>query len=254
MIKSLNDRAAYHRRVQLCWEKNSEYWVSSPHRHVTDVGKFIVENVIRIASEAKKSKPTILDMGFGSAWLYQALRDRKFPCNYIGFDSNNYFISYARNKFSADKFCRFELVDVEEPLDIDIKADLIVNAFNLFELADLKQPMKIAYDLLFPGGRFMISTIDLTYLILAISKSWSEFFQNLRLYEELPGVKYAFQPIDFGDRASDILEYPSVLYSRDDYLTAAKNAGFLFASYKENVFTSKPVPKIYYHLEFEKGK
>jgi len=253
MIESIDDREAYRRRVHLCWEENSSYWLSNPLRHVTDVGEYIVENVIKICSEAQSSRPTIVDMGFGSAWLYTALRGRNFSCNYVGFDSNEIFVTHSRTKFADDKSCRFELVDLEEPIDIDVKADLVVNAFNFFELSDLQQPMKNAYDLLLPKGKLLISTIDCTYLILAISKSWPDFLNNLARYNKLPGVKYTFQPIDLGDGASSTLQYPSVLYSRDDFLAAAEKVGFHYESYKEGTFTCKTIPKIYFHLKLVKG-
>jgi 2-polyprenyl-3-methyl-5-hydroxy-6-metoxy-1,4-benzoquinol methylase len=253
MIDSIKDREEYRKKVRSSWKNNSNYWLSSELRHVTDVGEYIVKFVIEACKCFSVSKPTIIDMGFGNAWLYRALKDSNFMCNYIGIDSNEYFIHHARDLFSKDKFCRFELTDIEEPLDLDIKGHLVINAFNLFELSSIQQPMVNAYNMLFPGGQFLISTIDCTYLILAISSSWADFFHNLSEYEKLPGIKYAFQPIDLGDRASDSLEYPSVLYSREDYLNEAMRVGFNFSSYKENVFTSKPIPKIYYHLLFAKG-
>jgi len=251
MIQSLLNRDEYRRRVRKCWEENITYWLSSDLRHVTDVGDYIVDYIIKSCSTIEN--PTIIDMGFGSAWIYLALRKRNYLCKYIGLDSCEKFVSYAQNKFSSDDLCRFELIDLEEPIKLDVKGDFVINAFNLFELSDIQQPIKNAYDLLSQNGHFLISTIDSTYLILAVSSSWSEFLHNLDLYQNISGIKYAFQPIDLGDKASKTLEYPSVLYSREDYITAAKNVGFQIASYKEHVFTSKPIPKIYFHIDFVKG-
>lgn len=253
MIRSLKNRNAYRKRSRLCWSKNSTYWLSNPLRHVVDVGDYIADTVIRICSRSRSSKPTIVDMGFGSAWLYQALSRKGFSCYYIGFDSNEDFINYSLQQFATDKSCRFDLVDLEEPIDVNIRADLVVSAFSLFELSDLRQPMTNAFNLLLPNGHFLISTIDPTYLILAVSDSWPEFLENLARYETLPGTKYAFQPIDLGDKASNTLEYPSVLYSRYDYLSISRNVGFHFGSYKEHILTAKPIPKIYFHLELVKG-
>lgn len=71
------------------------------------------------------------------------------------------------------------------------------------------------------------------------------FVENLRAYETLPGVKYFFQPIDLGDKPSEKLVYPSVLYSFEDYLNAALRTGLRLGKYEELIFTTKPIPKIY---------
>lgn len=253
MIESLLDRETFRRQTRKSWKQNSSYWLSCPLRHVTDVGDYIVNKVINICNGKKNKKPTIVDMGFGNAWLCQALKKQAFSCNYVGIDSNEMFIEYALKKFYGDKSCRFELADLEEPLHIGVKADLVVYAFTLFELTELRQPLINAYNLLRPDGNLLISTIDSTYLILAVSNSWSDFLENLARYEKLPGIKYDFQSIDLGDKASNTLEYPSVLYSRDDYLKEAETIGFKFRSYKEHIFTAKPIPKVYFHIELIKG-
>jgi len=253
MIETLDDRESYRRRARACWQKNASYWLSNPLRHVADVGEYIIDRVIAACSKSNSPRPTIVDMGFGSAWVYDALRTRRFSCNYVGLDSTEQFVCHSRNSYATDEFCRFELTDLEEPVGIDVRADVVLNAFTFFELAQLQQPMMNAYKLLRPGGSLLVSTIDSTYLILAVSNSWDGFRDNLARYEKLPGTKYAFQPIDLGDRASSTLEYPSVLYSRDDYITAASSVGFRLTSYKEHIFTAKPIPKIYVHLELLKG-
>jgi hypothetical protein len=97
-----------------------------------------------------------------------------------------------------------------------------------------------------------MSTIDKTYLILALSRDWSEFHDNLRRYQELPGTKYGFQKIDLGTGVSDHLEYPSVLYSTQDYLEMARAHGMHLVDYVEHPFTSRAVPKVYCHLEFRR--
>lgn len=253
MIESLQDREAFRRRVRECWKRNSSYWLSSPLRQVNDVGNYIVDEVIRICSQTSRPRPSVIDLGFGNAWLYEALRRRAFVCDYVGLDYNEDFVAHARSRFGSDQLCRFELFDLEEPVCLDIKADVVVYAFTLFELTDLQQPMVNAYQLLTSGGSLLVSSIDNTYLILAVSNSLEEFYQNLTRYELLPGVKYTFQPIDLGDRSSSTLEYPSVLHSLEKYLSSARNAGFHFTAYKEHIFTSKPIPKVYIHLELTRA-
>lgn len=98
-----------------------------------------------------------------------------------------------------------------------------------------------------------MSTIDKTYLMLALSSDRKEFYGNLALYQELAGTKYGFQHIDMGAHVSETLEYPSVLYSTQDFIDAASEHGLNLVNYVEHPFTAKTVPKIYCHLEFQRA-
>jgi 2-polyprenyl-3-methyl-5-hydroxy-6-metoxy-1,4-benzoquinol methylase len=251
-MEVLNSISAYKCRRQSSWKKNSSYWLQGPLRHVVDVGDYIADEVVNMANGLGADRPTIVDMGFGDAWLLRYLTARGLKFQYIGIDSNEDFIVNARKTYGMRSDCEFILADLEEPCDFNFKADIVVNAFSFFELANLEQGMINARGILKDNGRLFVSTIDKTYLILANSKTWEEFLSNLREYNELKGVKYFFQPIDLGDKASEFLEYPAVLYSLDDYLSAAKRLGFRLNAYKEHIFTAKAVPKIYVHFELIK--
>jgi len=249
VIKTLNDINEFKKQKNNHWSKNAAYWLKGPLRHVVDIGEYIVDQILIKCSTISNKCPVIVDMGFGDAWLLKALIEKKCHCQYIGIDSNKVFFDNAQKLFKEYTWCGFKLMDLELPLDVDIKADVVVNSFTFFELADLKQGMENAFHLLKKEGSLFIATIDKTYLILAYSRNFEEFKTHLKEYEHLPGVKYFFQPIDLGDKASEILKYPSILYSLDDYFYYANKFGFRITNYKEHVFTAKPIPKIYIHFE-----
>lgn len=251
MIQSLNDTAEFRRHRALAWERNVNYWLGGPLRHVDDVGEYIVERVSELSRYTDRHQPLLVDMGFGSAWLLKALVERGLQCSYLGLDAVEAFVSRATKTYLHLSEAKFMVADLEFELDLGVRADLVVNAFNFFELCDLETAMGNASKHLKPGGTLLMSTIDKTYLILALSKDWDEFFENLRRYQELPGIKYEFQHIDMGSQVSETLEYPSVLYSAHDYIEAAKANGMHLVKYTEHVFTAKFVPKIYLHLEFQ---
>jgi SAM-dependent methyltransferase len=196
--------------------------------------------------------PVVVDMGCGNAWLLKALRDRRAEARYIGLDSNAEFIGFASGRYGTMDNARFVLADVEARVELPVEADVVVNAFNFFELYDLEQAMANVAMWLRPGGRLLVSTIDKTYLILALSRGWDEFYENLRLYQGLQGIKYGFQRIDLGTSVSETLEYPSVLYSTQDYIEMAQARGMQLVDYVEHPFTATTVPKIYCHLEFRR--
>jgi len=251
MIRSLTDIKEFQRRRALAWARNVEYWLNGPLRHVEDVGGYIVERVKDIGRQADAPRPLLIDMGFGSAWLLKAMLESGLKYSYLGLDAVEQFVWRASRTYQHVPDAKFLIADVETKLDLGVKADLVVNAFNFFELSELGTAMGNASRHLKPGGTLIMSTIDKTYLMLALSKDWRDFFENLRLYQELPGVKYEFQKIDMDSHVSETLEYPSVLYSAQDYIDAAKASGLRLVAYKEHVFTGKFVPKIYLHLEFE---
>lgn len=251
MIDTLDDALAYRRRRALAWERNIQYWLTGPLRHVTDVGSFIVERAATLCrTTTKLSDPLLIDMGFGDAWLLRALLETGTNHQYLGIDAVEAFVARANETYKACKCARFAVADLEENLQLNIAADVIVNAFNFFELSNLSLAMKNVAQNLRPGGTLLMSTIDKTYLILALSKDHDDFVGNLRRYQELPGTKYAFQQIDMDTHASEVLEYPSVLYSVEDYINAAKAHGLSLVSYTEHPFTAKAIPKIYFHMEF----
>lgn len=251
MIKCLSDPREFRLRRERAWLNNTNYWMRGPLRHVQDVGSYIVERTRSLANRAA-AIPIIVDMGLGDAWLLRALLQSDQPFEYVGLDVTQSFIDLAREEFRETAGARFERVDFEEENSMRLEADVVVNAFNFFELCNLDTAMANAARLLRTGGTLLVSTIDKTYLMLALSRDWADFFENLRLYERLEGTKYDFQPVDLGSGVSSHLEYPSVLYSADDYINTGARHGLMIRGYKEHAFTAKPVPKIYIHFEFVK--
>jgi len=251
MIEPLVDRSDFRKRVREAWAENSLYWLSEPLRHVVDVGDYIIERILALTGSSDECR--LIDMGCGDCWILERLIQSGTAIRYNGFDSNPEFVVAAQRRYRPYELVEFEAIDVEnEDPGREGRADLVVNSFNFFELADLEAAMRNVSRWLKPGGKLLMSTIDPTYLVLAVSKDWKTLHDNLRQLVEYPGVKFAFQKIDLGNGLSEVLEYPSVLHSREDFLVAANQAGLKFYDYKEHLFTHRAIPKIYYHMEFIK--
>lgn len=248
-IKSLIDPTDFKKRRKEAWEKNIIYWLKGPLRHVDDIGKDLVNNILKIIAENKIQNLRILDMGFGNAWLLEELLAQGIDFHYVGIDLNIGFVKNAKNKYSHLSFVDFVQGDLDEPFKLDFKADIVVNSFSFLEQYNLREGMANAYRYLSHKGSIIVATIDKTFLIFALSNTMKEFKENLSLYQTLPGVKYGFQPIDLGTYASKTLEYPSVLYSFDNYLKISSEFNLSLIDYREFVFTSKPIPKIYLIFE-----
>lgn len=248
IIEPMQDRAAFKERARKSWSENTRYWLEGPLRHVVDVGERIVERLDHVLPE----DGNVLDMGFGDGWLLRALRQRGFVGRYVGVDLNPSFVDSAKRRFSTDQAAEFFVGDFEGALPEEFASsfDVVTNCFNFFELADLSTGFRYVRSALVRDGKLVMTTIEPVYLIAAISHSLTEFLSLLRQNREGPHPNYFFQPIDLGDRASEDLEYPSVLHSVADYFRAGREHELHLAELLQWDYTHRPIPKIYLHLEF----
>lgn len=250
MIKSKLD---FKKENQIAWEQNTDYWLHNPLRQVEDTKTFFKQKL----AESIRPDMSIVDMGCGSGWLLEFLLELNIPFSYRGLDFNKKFVDYLQEKYSNIPFASFDYVDFEEPIE-DIyhnSADIVFNCFNFFETANLETAFENAAQILKPSGKLVIFTIEVTYLILAVSDSMEEFKTKLKIYEDIKGkgeVPYFFQNIDMGDSENRELKYASVLYSLDDYYKQAKKFKMIFNDYGEVVKTSKYLPKVYQYIVFKK--
>lgn len=252
-LETLINKEQFLARKKAAWEANTGYWLASSLRHVEDIGDFIVSRVEIALQESNEKRPLVVDMGFGNAWLLDKLLSRKLEFSYLGLDNHEGFLSYARDKYQSMQHARFEYADFEKPLPDELygNASILVNAFNFFELTDLTVPMRNAAKVIKDDGKLLVATIDKTFLMMAGCKTWQEWIEVLKEYQNLQGPKYFFQAIDLGDKESIELVYPSVLWSLNDYLDEARASDINMTFYKEFEFTAKPIPKIYQYMEFE---
>lgn len=250
-LKPLADvRESFRARRREAWFENTDYWLSANLRHVEDLGEWIADYLV---CELKPGE-SLIDMGSGSGWLGHRLKGRIADLNYLGVDIHEPFVEVCRREFDRTKGFDFIVLDVEQPNhgQLPPEATFVVNAFNLFELTDLRAAYSNASSWLRPGGRFLAITIDKTYLMMAAANSWEEYRDLLIDYSAKGGPKCFFQAIDLGDGPSPRLVYPSVLYSTEDYLAATAETGLEFRRYREFPFTQRPLPKIYQVFEFQK--
>lgn len=252
-MQMIKNKLDFKKENQIAWEHNTDYWLHNPLRQVEDTKIFFKKKL----AELVIPNMAIIDMGCGSGWLLDFLLELNVPFTYLGLDFNKKFIDYLREKYSDISFASFDFVDFEEPIDKKYfsSADVVFNCFNFFETANLENAFENAAQMLKPSGKLIIFTIEVTYLILAVSSSMEEFKVKLKNYEEIKSkgeVPYFFQNIDMGDSESKELKYASVLYSLDDYYKHAKKFNMRIADFGEVIKTSKYLPKVYQYIAFAK--
>lgn len=108
--------------------------------------------------------------------------EHDFRGHYQGLDSNPRFISHLKKKYSGQKNTIFTLHDFSnEALPFDVRFDVVVCSFSLFEVAELDQAIERIAKVIKPGGFLVIITINALSQLLAISKDDDEFLVNLSL-------------------------------------------------------------------------
>ena len=234
------------------WTNNTDYWLNNPLRQVEDTKDFFIPKLNNLLINAQ----SILDMGCGSAWLLEFVRQLNLEIQYSGFDFNSKFIDSLNVKYQNDKNSKFYCIDFETEVPKEhLKSfDIVFNCFNFFETADLDMAFSNAVKMLKPNGKLVIFTIEYTFLILALSHSMEEFKEYLKIYDQAKNkgvVPYFFQNIDLGNAESETLKYASVLYSFDDYFKQATKLNMKLEDYGEIVKTAKFLPKTYQYFVFK---
>lgn len=256
MLESLNNKLEFKKRNLQSWKKNSEFWLNSELRQLTDTKEFLLQKIPALFNKNNSNLPVVVDMGTGSGWALDLLLELNIEAKFIGLDFNENFITHLNQKFSHLPSAEFHCVDLEEEISKKFlnQADIVFNFFNFFETANIENAFRNASLMLKPNGKLVIMTIDSYYLMMALAKNMDELKEVLKIYDEKRTkgeVPFFFQKIDLGNAESDNYEYASVLYSFEDYFKEAQKNGLKLYDYSEVVKTAKYIPKVYKYIVFE---
>ena len=252
-IYLVDDKVQFKAENQSNWYHNTDFWLEGRMRHLRDVSQFTSRELARLLQLYPKpnSLPTLFDFGCGDGWIYRLIRDAQFSASYVGMDFNDRFIDELRKRYGENENCKFYALDLEQapPIDLLQAADVGVNFFNFFELADISAGFKNVAAMMRPGGRLLVVNIDPVMQILSISETHEKFLENLALYEKFGDRLGYDKDIDVGDEPSGRI-YKSLFYSTATYTKLGAEVGFVLENYKEVVKTGNPVPQIYQFLYF----
>lgn len=237
------------------WKTNSDFWLEGNMRHIKDVKSKTIEflQTLLSASSSSETKRTIIDEGCGEGWVYRALKDAKLDVNYYGIDFNERFISELKNRYVGDENASFIYDDIEEKEinQLYCKADVVVNAFNFFEIPNLENAMKNTANLLKDGGYLLILTIDPITQLLSVSDNQKTFYEYLAEYANKKNRIGYKKRIVIGDKKTD-KHYYGILYSFEDYLKFGRKNNLVFQDYTEILNPSRPTPQLYQFMIFRK--
>jgi SAM-dependent methyltransferase len=254
MVYRIADGASFKQSNLQNWRANTDFWLRGKMRHLRDVydsTKRILADVLGRRREA--GCPRVLDVGCGEGWLLRLIEEQNFEVEYVGLDFNERFIDALARQHSGNEHVRFILHDVEEGLPKDLvgTVDVVINAFNFFEVPRLSIAFRNVAEALRDDGVLIIVTIDPVIQLVAISNSFQELKEALREYQNHPEELGYDKEIDASNGESERV-YKGILYSTATYVDLAKQNGLQLIDYQEVVATANRIPQIYQYIIFGK--
>lgn len=234
------------------WLNNSAFWLKGNMNHINDVTPTTIEIIKDIIKHNKLDKPVLFDIGCGEAWLLRKLKQHNIDCEYYGTDFNELFISELKDEYKNTENVNFILNDIELEIPYSEKgADIIVNAFNFFELPNINVAFKNTVQLLKEGSYLIIITIDPVMQLLAVSDNHEEFLDSLNFYSKFKTKLGYKKNIVIENQRTDRY-YMGILYSAFDYIQIAKVNQLELIDVKEIIQPKLPTPQIFQFLIFKK--
>jgi len=239
------------------WIANSDFWLQGNMRHINDVKGKAVEIIQLLLSHTtnSKGKGTLVDVGCGEGWIYRAIKEANIDVKYYGIDFNEPFITELNKRYKKEKEAVFLVDDIEEKeiKELAGKADVVVNAFNFFEIPDLEKAMLHTSGLIKDNGYLLILTIDPITQLLSVSDNQTMFYEYLTEYAKKKNKIGYKKRIVIGDKKTT-KSYYGILYSLEDYLREGKKCNLIFQDYFEIINPAKPTPQLYQFMIFRKQK
>ena len=245
----LSDVAGFRRRNNANWRAITDFWLDAPLAHVHHVGASLCARVLQATTQPVQ---TILDMGCGNAWLLRGLREAGWRGRYTGVDNNERLIVALRARYAEDADAVFECRDVELGEAFGrAPVNVVVNAFNFFELPDLARGFAWAAGHMTTGGALVVATIDPLAQILAISTSAEELAEALSEWQAAGEILAYDKTIDV-EGGVNSQTYSGILYSLADFVAAAKHRGLRLEDIEEVRKTARMPPQVYELLTFRR--
>jgi SAM-dependent methyltransferase len=223
------------------WRRNTEFWIHASLPHIAEVTPAATRIIYREASRAAE-RFTIVDMGCGNGWVLSLLEELKIAGRYVGLDFNDSLSRYWPS--SKQQFVRF--VDVESPVPADLErtADVVINAFNFFELPRLEVAFANAVKMLNNQGCLLVFHIDVLSQLISLSASHDELVSGLEMFQRY-GSRLAYDKhIDTVQGESQKL-YKGILYKMADYHALARHHGLILEDYETMLHVQRNRPQMY---------
>lgn len=219
------------------WDANTEFWLQSPLRHLgvakKEFGAFIVNECSR-----RKRTLSVVDVGCGSAWVLDVLREHGLNARYIGIDFNERLIGALQAR--SDERAGFRWLDIEEtplPPELDACADVVVASFSLFEIPNINEAFRNIVQMLRPGGALFVCHIDPLTQLLSVNERRADLERALIQFGE-HGASLAYdKSIELDGRLSE-RTYKGILYRISDYHRFAAGLGLALETFQESIDSS----------------
>lgn len=234
------------------WEKNTSFWLKAEMNHISDTKKKVADKLESLISTFDYV-PLIVDVGCGEGWIYRLIKELKLKVNYVGIDFNEGFIENLSKSYMGESDCEFYNLDIETPLPNSLVncADIVINAFNFFEIPKISQAFENTTKILKNNAFLFILTIDPITQILAVTENYDDLFDTIEEYSDLKNNLAYRKSIVVGNKKTN-RSYYGILYSFKDYLYLAKKNGLTFYDFDDLIKGNRPTPQIFQFITFRK--
>lgn len=174
----------------------------------------------------------MVDVGCGAGWLAELVHAAAPEARYLGLDASPVFVEALRARGEQAQLLDLE---AEEPAAGRELADLAVACLSFCEMPDLTGPMRTLHDLLRPGGRVLVVTLNPLLQLVRRTGDYPALAAAVAAYRAMAGgatyvtntLAVAQEPSSTADGPdlSDPGTYVAVLHARDAVLRAGMAAG-----------------------------
>jgi SAM-dependent methyltransferase len=104
------------------------------------------KQLVRIIKNEYQPKMKILDVGCNVGHYLTSIRKFNTDLSYVGVDFSERYIQKARKIFQKDRFARFEVKDVFQPIFPENPFDIVFSCNVLLHLPDFRKPIENILD------------------------------------------------------------------------------------------------------------
>jgi len=235
---------AFRQSNLLNWQRNTDFWLAAKLRHVPHVYPIAATILFREAQRVGR-RLTVVDIGCGDAWVLRLLKEQRIDYKYVGLDFNESMLEHLRREHS-EAGASFRHVDIELALPEDLAktGDVVINAFNFFELADMPTAFANTTKAVAPDGGLLVFHIDPLTQLLSLVDSLDEFRAELSAFEQYGSALAYDKLIDLqGGEAQRM--YKGILYRFAEYHRLARMHHLQLEDFEEILHARDGRPQLY---------
>lgn len=249
MISILSNTKEFKENNLIAWENSWKYWYKKKYIH-SGVKEYLKKEIYNI-QKAKGKKLIVSDIGCGSGWLYEEIKN--ITKKYIGIDFNYELVKQLKKDYIDFKNCSFIKFNLEKNFKTNQKCDLAIISLSIVEITNLDHFFINLKNILKKNSTVIIVGLNPVFEVIRVSNNKNELKKNLKMMRSSDSVVYLVKEMNFNSRKTSHLYY-RILYSAKDIIKASSKAGFSLIQFddKINFYSEITYSPIYFSINLKK--